>query len=87
MATVINDDARVRAVDVTEDLIRAYLVDGRIITVPLSWSWRLTKATPTQRANYRIIGDGVGVHWPDVDEDISVRGMLDGAPAPRPKLS
>ena len=69
---------------VTDDLITAYLVDGRIISVPLAWSWRLSEATPAQRANYELIGDGQGVHWPDVDEDLSAEGMLHGAPALRP---
>lgn len=75
-------NARVRAVEVTADLVTAHLIDGRIISVPLSWSWRLSAATPTQRNNYRLIADGIGIHWPDVDEDISVRGMLLGSPAP-----
>jgi len=51
---------------------------------PLAWSWRLSEATPAQRANYRLTGTGQGVHWPDIDEDISVEGMLHGTPAPRP---
>ncbi|MBI1742208.1 DUF2442 domain-containing protein [Candidatus Acetothermia bacterium] len=58
--------------------------DGRIISVPLAWSWRLSEATPAQRAHFEIIGDGQGVHWPDVDEDISAKGMLRGVPARRP---
>lgn len=69
----------------TEDAIVAELADGRTIGVPLAWSWRLSEATPEQRANWRLIGSGEGVHWPDVDEDISVRGMLDGIPAVRPR--
>jgi hypothetical protein len=69
---------------VTDDEITAHLVDGRTISVPLVWSWRLADATPAQRARWELIGDGEGVHWPDVDEDISVRGMLEGVPAPRP---
>jgi hypothetical protein len=52
--------------------------------VPLAWSWRLAEATPEQREHYEIIGDGTGVHWPDIDEDISVEGMLAGTPARRP---
>ena len=79
-----SSDPRVRAVDVTEDLITAHLADGRTISVPLAWSWRLSDATPEQRARYEIIGDGTGIHWPDVDEDISARGMLEGVPARRP---
>lgn len=74
--------ARVRTVEVTADFVTGHLTDGRIISVPLSWSWRLSAATPTQRNNYRLIADGIGIHWPDVDEDISVRGMLLGSPAP-----
>jgi len=69
---------------VTEEEIIAYLVDGRTISIPLAWSWRLSDATPEQRSNFRIIGDGLGIHWPDIDEDISVEGMLSGTPARRP---
>src|SRR5262245_9615000 len=80
-------DPRIQSVRVTEDEIVAQLADGRVISVPLSWSWRLSEATPEQRANFRLVGAGQGVHWPDVDEDISVEGMLHGIPArpPRPK--
>lgn len=66
---------------VTEDSIIADLTDGRTISVPLAWSWRLSEATPEQRDNFEIIGSGLGVHWPDVDEDISATGMLYGIPA------
>lgn len=72
-------------IEVTEDTITAFLVDGRTISVPLVWSWRLSEATPEERANYEIIGHGEGVHWPDIDEDISAEGMIYGIPAPRPK--
>jgi hypothetical protein len=70
--------------EVSDETITAYLADGRVISVPLAWSWRLSDATPAQRANWRLIGDGHGAHWPDVDEDISAEGMLSGIPAPRP---
>ena len=80
-------EVRIKNVNVTEDTITAQLMDGRIISVPLAWSWRLSEATPKQRANWRIIGDGDGVHWPDIDEDISAEGMLYGVPAPRPRIS
>jgi len=76
---------RIRAVAVSDEMITARLADGRIISVPLAWSWRLAAATPAQRANYEIIGDGQGVHWPDVDEDISAEGMLAGMPARPPR--
>lgn len=85
MNTVLKSDARIADVRVTDDTITADLADGRSVSVPLAWSWRLSEATPEQRANWRVIGAGHGVHWPDVDEDISVRGMLDGIPAARPK--
>ena len=76
-------EVRIKDITVTEDTITAELMDGRTISVPLAWSWRLSEATPKQRANWEIIGDGHGVHWPDVDEDISAEGMLYGIPAPR----
>jgi len=75
----------VKEVLVTDDFITFSLVDGRVVSVPLAWSWRLSEATRAQRENFEIIGDGYGVHWPDVDEDLSVEGMLHGVPAPRPK--
>ena len=76
MSIVASPEPRIRDVKITSDEIVAYLLDGRVISVPLAWSWRLSEATPAQRAHFRLIGDGEGVHWPDVDEDISVEGML-----------
>ena len=67
--------------NVTDDSIIAELADGRTISVPLAWSWRLSEATSEQRETFEIIGNGEGVHWPDIDEDISARGMLSGVPA------
>src|SRR5436190_23602495 len=77
----------IREARITKDEILAHLTDGRVISVPLAWSWRLSEATPAQRANFRLIGRGQGVHWPEIDEDISVEGMLHGIPSPRPKLA
>jgi hypothetical protein len=85
VSTAVKVDARVKHASVTNDLITFDLVDGRVISVPLAWSWRLSDATPVQRDNYEIIGDGQGVHWPDVDEDLSVEGMFNGVPARRAK--
>ena len=82
MNTAANDP-RIVAVEVTDDLITAHLADGRVISVPLVWSWRLSEATPEQRADFEIIGNGQGVHWEEIDEDISAIGMLQGIPAPR----
>ena len=85
MSTAASIEPRVKAVSVTDDLITFELVDGRTVSVPLTWSWRLSEATREQRARYEIIGDGQGVHWPDIDEDLSAQGMLTGVPARRPK--
>jgi hypothetical protein len=84
MSTAILTEPRIVTVNVTDDAIVAHLADGRVISVPLEWSWRLKDATAEQRTRWEIIGDGQGVHWPDVDEDISVDGMLRGVPAKRP---
>jgi hypothetical protein len=83
--TPLNNYVRASPIEVTDEAITAHLLDGRTISVPLVWSWRLVAGTPQQRQNYQIIGGGEGVHWPDVDEDLSVRGMLDGVPARPPK--
>lgn len=66
------------AVDVscTDDELVVTLADGRRVSAPLEWFPRLLSATPAQRANWRLIGRGVGIHWDDVDEDISVRSLL-----------
>jgi Protein of unknown function (DUF2442) len=85
MSTAVSVESRIARIDVTEETITAHLVDGRVISVPLAWSWRLSDATPAERANWQLIGDGHGVHWPDIDEDISAEGMLNGIPAHRPK--
>jgi uncharacterized protein DUF2442 len=85
MSTAVRVESRIDRVEVTDETITAHLVDGRVISVPLAWSWRLSDATPAQRANSELIGDGHGVHWPDIDEDISADGMLGGIPAHRPK--
>jgi hypothetical protein len=83
MSLRTRSDPRIRDARVTEDEIIAQLLDGRVISVPLAWSWRLSEATARQRASFRLIGTGQGIHWPDVDEDISVEGMLHGEPARR----
>jgi hypothetical protein len=78
-------EPRIVDVTVTDDEITAELADGRTISVPLVWSWRLSEATTAQRRHFEIIANGQGVHWPDVDEDISAWGMLQGTPARRPR--
>jgi hypothetical protein len=76
-------DPRIRARDVriSEETLTVLLADGRIISVPIEWYPRLHRATPAQRANWRLIGDGDGIRWPDVDEDISTIGLLEGCPS------
>ncbi len=85
MNIVANSEPRIVEFEVTEEAITARLADGRSISVPLAWSWRLANATPEQRSRFEIIGTGEGIHWPDIDEDISARGLLSGSPARPPK--
>ena len=68
--------------EVTDDELIVSLADGRKLSVPIAWYPRLANASREQRRKWEIIGPGVGFHWPDVDEDLSVEGMLRGAPAP-----
>ncbi|QGN53587.1 DUF2442 domain-containing protein [Novosphingobium sp. Gsoil 351] len=76
-------DERVADVRCTDDLLTVDLMDGRTISVPLAWYPRLLAATPAQRAHWESCGGGYGIHWPEVDEDLSTEGLLRGAPAPR----
>ncbi|AQR61842.1 hypothetical protein BZG35_09365 [Brevundimonas sp. LM2] len=75
-------DARVKSVSIDHERLVVELRDGRAIAAPIVWYPRLSKATPEQRANWEISGAGYGIHWPDVDEDLSTEGLLRGAPAP-----
>ena len=68
-------------VSVTDDSLTVELSDGRTISVPLAWYPRLTYATRDERNRWRLIGRGEGIHWPDLDEDISVEGVLAGRPS------
>jgi Protein of unknown function (DUF2442) len=71
-------EARAQAVVVTDAALVVDLVDGRTITVPLAWYPRLAHGSPAERSRWRFIGEGEGIHWPDLDEDISVDGLLAG---------
>ena len=73
--------ALAQQLSVTDDALVVDLVDGRTVSVPLSWYPRLAHGTPAERSNWRIIGRGEGIHWPDLDEDISVAGLLAGWPS------
>jgi hypothetical protein len=75
-------DERVANVRSTEDSLAVDLMDGRTIIVPLAWYPPLLRATPAQRDRWEVGGGGYGIHWPDLDEDLSTEGLLRGAPAP-----
>lgn len=76
-------DERVKDVHLSDETLSVDLMDGRTITVPLVWYPRLLNALPEQRNNWQICGAGYGIHWPEIDEDLSTEGLLRGAPAPR----
>lgn len=78
----LNADERVDSVSFTGGFIEVALLDGRKISVPLSWYPNLAKATAAQRSNWQLCGGGFGIHWPELDEDLSTEGLLRGAPAP-----
>lgn len=71
-------EARAQQVSVTTDALVVELVDGRTLSVPLAWYPRLAHGTSVERKHWRFIGDGEGIHWPDLDEDISIEGLLAG---------
>jgi len=73
---------KIKAVRIDEDTLTVDLVDGRTLSTPLAWYPRLLHATAEQRNSFVISSAGFGIHWPDVDEDLSVQGMLAGAAAP-----
>ena len=75
-------DERVAGVSFDEHRLIVDLMDGRTISVPLAWYPRLFDATVAQRLNWRIADAGYGIHWPDIDENLSTEGLLRGAPAP-----
>jgi hypothetical protein len=81
----VRADERVKGVCFTEETISVDLMDGRTIIVPLAWYPRLFNATPEQRVNWQVCGGGYGIHWEEIDEDLSTEGMLRGAPAPMTK--
>ena len=71
----------VQHLTVTEDTLTVELTDGRTVAVPLAWYPRLLHGTPEERSNWRLIGHGEGIHWPDLDEDVSVENLLLGKPS------
>jgi len=81
--TILELDAKAEKLEFTNDHMDVHLVDGRLLRVPLDWYPRLEWATPKQRKHYELIYDGEAIHWPDIDEDISIAGLLKGNKAPR----
>ncbi len=79
--TISVQDLRGQNVTITEDMLSVDLADGRTISVPLVWYPRLVHATQSERQNWRWIGDRVGIHWPDLDEDISIQNLIVGQPS------
>ena len=79
----VKTDERVAGVSFDAERLIVDLMDGRTIAVPLAWYPRLLDATPEQRADWEVAGAGYGIHWPQIDEDLSVEGLLRGAPAAR----
>lgn len=74
-------EASATTVSATDDRLTVGLMDGRTISVPIAWYPRLAYGTPRERENCQIIGAGHGIHWPDLDEDLSVEGLLEGRPS------
>lgn len=81
---VSDNDLRVMSVQIDDDRLTVELMDGRAISVPLAWYPRLSSASPAERDNWELAGGGYGIHWPDLDEDLSTEGLLKGARAPHP---
>jgi hypothetical protein len=82
-----NSDTRIKSVDFTDEMIVVGLMDGRIISVPLIFYPRLFNASIEQRNTWKIAGGGYGIHWSEIDEDLSSEGLLNGSPAPFKQLS
>jgi hypothetical protein len=79
MSTLVTErDIFAESVDFSEDALTVHLDDGRVLSIPLAWYPRLLNGTKKERENCELIGDGEGIHWPELDEDISVEGLLAG---------
>jgi hypothetical protein len=83
--SISSSPALARDVKISATEVTVHLTDGRTISVPLVWYPRLLAATPAQRDRWELLGNGEGIHWPDLDEDLSVGGFLRGARAPAPR--
>ena len=83
MSSLIIELQKTKVVDVrvSDDTLTVDLADGRTISVPIDWYPRLTNGTPDEQRNWRLIGRGAGIHWPDLDEDVSLDNLLLGQPS------
>lgn len=80
----VEPNPRAQHVEITADELVVHLRDGRKVSAPLAWFPRLLRATLDQRREWQLLGDGEGIHWPQLDEDLSVAGLLRGTPTPEP---
>lgn len=81
-SSMASPDPRAHHVQIEHDALIVELVDGRSVSVPLTWFPRLLHATPAQQKKWELLGDGEGIHWTEIDEDLSIVGLLRGTPAP-----
>jgi hypothetical protein len=77
----LNNEPVAQSVETSDTELVVRLTDGRVLSAPLVWFPRLHSATPDKRSSYELLGNGVGIHWPELDEDISVAGLLAGMPS------
>ncbi len=80
-SSVATETAAAKNVRVTDRALVVELRDGRVVSVPLAWYPRLAEGSPGERRRWELLGPGIGIHWPDLDEDISVEGLLQGLPS------
>ena len=80
-SSVAMETAAAQNVRVTDRALVVELRDGRMVSVPLAWYPRLAEGSPSERRRWELLGPGIGIHWPDLDEDISVEGLLHGLPS------
>jgi Protein of unknown function (DUF2442) len=82
----VEPNPRAQHVEVSDDELVVHLRDGRKVSAPLAWFPRLLRASPDKRNKWELLGDGEGIHWPQLDEDLSVAGLLQGTRAPESEI-
>jgi hypothetical protein len=86
-SSIAPETAAVQNVRVTDRALVVELRDGRVVSVPLAWYPRLAEGSPRERRRWELLGPGIGIHWPDLDEDISIEGLLLGLPSGESRTS